>query len=63
MTSVASRTLRESQSQKSDLTIGALVAAFYDEALRMSKSSEEADRLAKMSLAHCLRRHVRRRTA
>lgn len=45
-----------------DLTVGELIAAFYDEAQRVSKDGHEADRLAKASVRDALRRfHARPR--
>ena len=43
-----------------DLTVGDLVAAFYEEAHRAVKDDSEADRLARASLMHAMRwRYVR----
>lgn len=59
MTNATSRSLRQAANRK-ELTLGDLVAAFYDEAQQNSHNQEEADRLAKASLTQCLRLgHVR----
>ncbi len=58
MATASSRTLRKQAGE--GLTVGDLVAAFYDEAHRAVRDDSEADRLARASLAHALRwRHVR----
>lgn len=46
------------------VTMGELVAAFYEEAHRVSPDDDEAERLARASILHALRwGHVRRRKA
>jgi len=54
MTSQSSRSIRTNRNPVT-ATVGDLIAAFYDEAQRVAKNPEEADRLAKASLEHCLR--------
>lgn len=47
---------------KRGITMGELVAAFYEEAHRLTHDDEEADRLARASLMHALRwGHIRTR--
>ena len=59
MATASSRTLRNNAGGEG-LTVGDMVAAFYDEAHRAVTDDTEADRLARASLMHAMRwRYVR----
>jgi hypothetical protein len=60
MGNVSSRTLRKPSAAQKELTVGDLVAAFYEEAQRMTANREEAEHLARASLLNAMRHgHVR----
>ena len=59
MATTSSSTIRKAGKGES-LTVGDMVAAFYDEAHRAVTDDSEADRLARASLMHAMRwRYVR----